>query len=412
MVVNVNDSLREQLKSSQARLRHEAIVQLARAKDEDALPLLNEISKHDPEPSLRQLAERAINHILNEFSSTISRVQTEIPSDIPPFSNFEAEQHFQKAFQLKEQGANANALQYLIKALELSPDLMFDFDVQILAEALTGVNGAESAKLLTDPEKRRRFFTDKLDDDKKPPSGPLPNSPRSWIILALCLFTLGNLLLDDGMELINKALDDLEVQHLKQSMRTINGMDYFLVLPDTPPLAEGYPLLIALPDGKEDASAMLHHFAELSRKYGTILAVPDFRDYRFAWTQIHADNLHRIIADIQTSYPIDAQGAILFGYGDGATIASQYAGYFPENTAGVITSGGTYIYPPSHEIPFILMFGEKDPLLQGVSDGDISFADISEWTVPLNYLTIEQVGHEINTQQTDITAQFILEVYQ
>jgi hypothetical protein len=184
----VNKRLRDQLKHSEARQRHQAIVKLARMKDEDVLPLLNDISKNDPEPRLRQLAERAIVHILNEFSSTMScaKVQETPPSKIPPFSNPDAEKHIYKAYELYEAGSNANALQYLIKALDLTPMLVDDFDVQLLAENLTGIEGTVSAKMLTDREKRKHFF----DNDTPPSSGTLPITPSLLIIFVLFLVVM------------------------------------------------------------------------------------------------------------------------------------------------------------------------------------------------------------------------------
>jgi len=405
----VNEKLREQLKHPQARQRHEAIVQLARLKDEDIVPLLNDISKNDPEPKLRQLAERAVIHILNEFSSTISRVQAIEPplSKVPPYSNPEAEKYVQKSFQLYENGPLANALQYLIKALDITPMLINDFDVQLLAENLTGVEGVVAAKMLTDRKKRNQFF----DDDIRS-SGNFPLRPSSFIVFLLFLVVMSQFFLADGVEMINKALGELSVQQIKQSAKQVNGTDYYVVAPDTVAMDGGYPILIAIPDGQENSSAMLHHFSDFANTYGTILLIPEFTDYRFARIEHHTSTLQAMIAETSRTYRLDEAGAVLFGFGDGATIATQYANHYPDQSAHVITSGGTFLYPPSGDVSYTVVYGAEDELIQGLTDSYAPFADLTEWDTPLNYLMIEHIGHEINTQQIDITKQVLLDVYQ
>lgn len=405
----MNEDLRKQLSDPQARQRHEAIVQLARAKDEDALPLLNTIAKTDPEPQLRQLAERAINHILNEFSSTISRKQPETPSQFPPFSNRDAENHLQQAYQQQKSGANANALQYLIKALELAPYLAGDFDVQELAHTLTGRDGILAVQMILDPRQRQELFTEKKDDN--PPRNGLPKSPRSWIILLLTFIALGNLFLADGVEIINNALEDIELQKIKQSKYSINGDDYYLVLPEQMPQS-GYPVLIALPDGREDTSAMLRYFADTTQELGVMLVVPDFIDYRYRTLNRNSEQLQAILNHIDDSFRIHHNGVVLFGYEDGAMVATYYANHHTDTIASVITSGGTYLYPPADEsIRYVIMYGEDDELLHGATDNNVMFADVKDWSTPLNYLIIEKIGHEINSQQTDIALQVLKDSY-
>lgn len=406
----VNKELREQLSSPQARVRHQAIVKLARLKDEDVLPLLNDISKNDPEPRLRQLAERAITHILNEFSSTMSRVKVEETplSKVPPFSNPDSEKHIQRAYELYDNGSTANALQYLIKALDTTPRLVDDFDVQLLAENLTGMEGAAAAKMLTDPEKRKNFF----DNDLPPPSANFPISPSMVIIFMLFLVVTSQFYLADGIEFINQALDEMELQQLKQSVQSVNGAKYYVVTPATAPTSNGYPLLIALPDGKENSTAMLRHFSEFSELYGTILLIPEFDDYRFSQTEGQSATLHAMVDAVGRNYQLDADGSLLFGFGDGASVATLYANRFPESTASVITSGGTFIYPQPESVPYTIIYGANDTLLRDRTETDVPFADLTQWSTPLNYLTIENVGHEVNIQQIDITKQVLLDVYQ
>jgi|GEM_PF-2256179 len=406
----MNETLRQQLKHPEARIRHQAIVKLARMKDDEVLPLLNDIAKNDPEPSLRQMAERAITHILNEYSSTISQIQKQesAPSDIPPFSNPKAEQHMQTAFRLQANGANANALQYLIKALDLAPLLAQDPDVQRLAGNLTGVDGKTAVTMLVDREQRQRFF----DDDNPPPSGNFPNSPSMWIIFMLFVVVMAQFFWSDGVQIINRALDELEVQQMKQSVRQVNGTDYYMITPDAPAPSSGYPVLVAIPDGQEDATAMLQHFSDMAQQTGAILLVPDFLDYRFARVMKQSDVLDAMLADASQYTAVNPRGALFFGFGDGAMVATRYANIHPEQTVGVITSGGTFLYPPPTDVPYTIIYGANDSLLRDITANDVPFADTADWSAPLTYLTVENIGHEINFQQVEITAQVLRDLYQ
>lgn len=407
----MNDTLRQQLKHPQARIRHQAIVKLARMKDDEVLPLLNDIAKNDPEPSLREMAERAITHILNEYSSTMSKLQRQEapPSDIPPFSNPKAEQHMQTAFKLQENGAKANALQYLIKALDLAPLLAQDPDVQRLAGNLTGTDGATAAMMLADRDQRQKFFDNDLPNDN---SGNFPNSPSMWIIFFLFLVIMGKFFWSDGVQIINRAFDELEVQQIKRSARQVNGVDYYLVTPEGASPQNGYPLLVTIPDGQEDATAMLAYFSAMANQQGAILLVPEFRDYRFASVRQQSEALNSMLSDVSREYKINSDGAVLFGFGDGAMVATHHASIFPDHIAGVVTSGGTFLYPPTTDIPYTYIYGVHDALLRDVTDNEVPFAEIADWSSPLNYLTIDNIGHEINNQQVDITAQVLRDLYQ
>ena len=119
-----------------------------------------------------------------------------------------------------------------------------------------------------------------------------------------------------------------------------------------------------------------------------------------------------MIDAVAGDYQLDDAGAVLFGFGGGATVATQYANTYPERSAHVITSGGTFLYPPSDEVSYTIIYGANDELLRGIANNYAPFADLSQWKTPLNYLTIENVGHEINIQQIDITKQILLDVYQ
>ena len=89
--------------------------------------------------------------------------------------------------------------------------------------------------------------------------------------------------------------------------------------------------------------------------YGTILLIPEFTDYRFARIEHHTTALQAMITETSRNYKLDQAGVILFGFGDGATIATQYANRFPDQTAHVITSGGTFLYPPSGNVSYTVV---------------------------------------------------------
>jgi predicted esterase len=189
-------------------------------------------------------------------------------------------------------------------------------------------------------------------------------------------------------------------------------MNYYVVAPESEVIVGGYPMLIAVPDEQENTSVMLHHFSDITNDYGVILLIPEFTDYRFSQVKHQIATLQAMVDELASNYKLDDAGVMLFGFGDGAMIATQYANTYPEQTAHVITSGGTFLYPPSDDVPYTIIYGAEDDLLRGLTDNYAPFADLSEWKIPLNYLTIENIGHEINIQQIDITKQILLDVYQ
>ena len=157
---------------------------------------------------------------------------------------------------------------------------------------------------------------------------------------------------------------------------------------------------------------MLRHFSELANTYGAILLIPEFMDYRFARIEHDTSIVQAMIDETAETYQLDDTGVVLFGFGDGATIATQYANSYPEQTAHVITSGGTFLYPPVDDVTYTIIYGVHDQLLNGLTSDYAPFADLTEWKTPLNYLMIDSIGHEINPQQIDITKQMLLDIYQ
>jgi len=76
------DQLSEQLKSSEATQRRQAIVGLGKLADQRALPLLANIFRSDPDPALRELAKKAGQHIKKQ-STTSTAAGAASPSTPP-----------------------------------------------------------------------------------------------------------------------------------------------------------------------------------------------------------------------------------------------------------------------------------------------------------------------------------------
>src|SRR5690606_11857173 len=121
--------------------------------------------------------------------------------------------------------------------------------------------------------------------------------------------------LADGIEFMNQAFDEFGVQQLKQSARQVNGINYYVIAPDTRSSDGTYPLLIALPDGQENSSAMLRHFTAIAHAYDVTLLIPDFTSYLFTEVDAETATLHEMIKQVADVYPLSEKGVTLFGFG-------------------------------------------------------------------------------------------------
>ncbi|MBC8170331.1 MAG: HEAT repeat domain-containing protein, partial [Anaerolineae bacterium] len=116
--------------------RRQAIIAAARQGSQEALPALDQLTRLDPDTTLRELARKAIRHI------------HKIQGSPDPLGFDEAHRQFILALQTyKKRGAVA-AAPVLAKALRLDPTLEEDELTRRIAAEATGLPAAEATRAL------------------------------------------------------------------------------------------------------------------------------------------------------------------------------------------------------------------------------------------------------------------------
>lgn len=200
----MSQSIRERLQSPDAAVRRQAIIALGKSGDKRALPLLAQVFKTDSDPSLRELARKAGQHIQKQQASAAAPPAREVDEryrdymeagygtsedepaqyimpvyddeNAPPSSSgYEivsqsvtatgiSDENRRKAADLArrgledfDRGKHKDALNNLIAALELNPGLTADASIQDAAAGLTGQGPEEAASILADPMRRDMY---------------------------------------------------------------------------------------------------------------------------------------------------------------------------------------------------------------------------------------------------------------
>ncbi len=179
----------KQLNNPDPSVRKQAVMTLAKSRNQDALPYLATVHKNDQSPEIRQLAKKAGIYIRkqsqNGFSDGLGGdpyngnghgADSDDTSAVVPFyeeidltepektvhvsaMNMErAQGMFQRALDADVRGNRNKATKHLRDALRLNPSLKKDHFVLSLATSVTGVASGEMAVdlLLKDDEKKKR----------------------------------------------------------------------------------------------------------------------------------------------------------------------------------------------------------------------------------------------------------------
>lgn len=322
---------------------------------------------------------------------------------LPPGSTILAENQIRAAQHLEKSGDWADALLHLGQVLEQAPSLANDPGVKWLASRLTGLEESRAVRLLQDRRQRRQWI--RLTAAPQPTRLTIRVS-RVWVLTLLVMAMLLTYMIQGNRHIFSEALAVLRLQSYQSNLRTVDDLSYYLLAPTGEAPEGGWPVLIALHDQGDSAAAMLSVFADEAQRQQIVLIVPDLTQARLFGDEAATLVLDFILTAAAAEQPFPAEGPLLFGHGTGGEIASLYAQSFPFRVKGVVTSGATYLYPPPEQrpdLPYTVMYGSQDALLEGSSESFVTFADISRWPRPLNYLVIPGQGHEVGGEQARIT---------
>jgi hypothetical protein len=106
-------------------------------------------------------------------------------------------------------------------------------------------------------------------------------------------------------------------------------------------------------------------FDEFTRERGIWLQILDGEGKPLPPTRWSRDKCDRLLADLGATFPIDPDRVVLWGSGDGATLAWDWATARPDRFAAVVWTGGqiarTELSPNLSGLRVVAMCGDGDP---------------------------------------------------
>ena len=159
----------QQLKSQDPAERRKAIKGLARLRNPAAVPLLETVANSDPDPGLRELAEKAIRYIkanpapeqASENPPPPSPAEEAAPAPrrhVSPRDRENARAYVNAAFSYYQAGDRARAVDWLGKGLTLNPNLQSDSFVAGIVQSTMNMSVSEALPILTQPDRRKAFI--------------------------------------------------------------------------------------------------------------------------------------------------------------------------------------------------------------------------------------------------------------
>ncbi len=153
----IDQRLIQQLSSEDPKERRSAIVALADSKNTDALKLLDEISKMDPERKIREIAEKAYKH-LKEQTERAANPNAVKPREIPAKELERARQYTDEAMSHYMNKDEALATKALTKALQINPNLKTDQYFLSLVSNVLNMDPQEGLAVLVSGQRRGEFI--------------------------------------------------------------------------------------------------------------------------------------------------------------------------------------------------------------------------------------------------------------
>jgi tetratricopeptide (TPR) repeat protein len=125
--------------------------------------------------------------------------------------------------------------------------------------------------------------------------------------------------------------------------RDAKGTAYHIVLPPEYHHHRSYPVLVALPNVREDAKTVLERWMKLTREHGYILAIPRWADplaTEYKYTIEEQQAVHDTIRDLKRRFHVDAERVFLTGHDWSGNLAYDLGMCAPDLFAGVVVMCG------------------------------------------------------------------------
>jgi predicted esterase len=165
-----------------------------------------------------------------------------------------------------------------------------------------------------------------------------------------------------------------EVDLASEAHGKSKSVEYRLVLPPEYHPHRPFPLLLVLPNTREEPKEALARWRDLAAEQGYIVAVPRWADRlqtEYKFTPQEQDAAFSVLRDVRRRFNVDAERIFLTGYDQAGTLAYDLGMSHPDQFAGVVVicarpSKVTRYYQYNTQyLPFYVVDGERSPINTG-----------------------------------------------
>lgn len=368
--------------------RKAGITRLVRSEDPRATKILAHLQQHDPDASVRQLAQRALDHLHRTTASPTAH-----PTSTPTTTERLTPDKVLDTLELSDAQARPTPP---LPALKQRPDprrpdprhstaarqskrSAYIRNLTIFA-LLCVVAGAAVLYVVAGDVFRQVFYEEALNDriahaEAFPFDGPAEDNTLDGRFFA---------------------------------GRINNRSGYYIQEPVGTAPEYGWPLIVAVHGSNSNGRTALSWIGRQAQDYGAILVTPSFvltesGGFRF---DSSADDLNLLLAELERYYPIDPQARMIFGFSGGGMFASSYTARYRYFNAASIGGSREFEMPaPSNPVMFIVVCGEEDYRSAAASRFSIDMA--ARGTPVWYYEIVPGLGHNIAGVQIDKTFELL-----
>ncbi|MDX1601178.1 MAG: hypothetical protein R3191_06660 [Anaerolineales bacterium] len=414
----------KKLRSDEAKLRREGLEELIRSDHPRRRDVLEHVGRTDPDPSLRKLAQAALERLpgagsawdvgaaprANQAASARSSPETatdqesagptvQSPESPPPSPAedtpewTEARAALNRAISLYSANKRAQAGEALRRALRMYPWLAREAAARNLAAELSGRSDQGALRAFISGREVPLAATDASNKEAAPGL-----DLGGWFRLGLLGAALA-LLAGVSIWFVRTGYAARYAQLLRLASyagdrQVFSGTEYYLVVPPGEPPQGGWPMVVAL-HGYGGSGRDMLSLAQTFTERGVVFLAPTFGEYRPNPGIGPIREMHGILEQASESTPIRSGGVVFYGFSQGGTFAFRFSAFHPEWVSAVVADGAPELDPlppPSHSMPYYLAWGEND----GLQDFLLPIVfELQRRNYNVSAVIVEGAGHEV-----------------
>jgi predicted esterase len=435
-----------QLKSDNPLERKKAIIALGNSKDREALKILGELYRSDPDPGVREAALRAGRYIQRE-TQTMPKLSTQElasspsePSE-PPAQEVEpqpegvdlrtlaeAQSQVKAAQEAGRKKDKPRAIIALTKAIRLNPGLAEDDNFRELASTILTRPPDEAIKMLLDPAFQQDVdkLTKQIEKREQEKRRTQVQARRSnaaiyaGVVMGVLVLVTVVCFVSGLMTTIFYTAKAFQVAASPQTLD--DGTEYYLLVPEGGTPDDGWALVVAL-HGYEGSGADMLRPALVRKAYEekAVVVAPSFfsdsslLDFDFLDPFAFEDpntRINRVVAQVKEDYPINDNGIIVYGFSLGAWQALQYFAQNSANVHAVIAEGTPFVPSPpagTYFRPLYILYGENDSNKDYTQEQIQTLRNLGHTVI---YEEVPGAGHQMTNQGINHVGEMIRDVHE